>query len=124
MALKFGCRLVRGGAELEGGEELVVAGGAEGREEDGVAVDGDVVDVPEIYVGEIVGDDLLNLEKDLAAFVVLGSLAGLVEERVKLGIAVAAPVSAIGRNFVGGEDEFENVGIVVTADPALRVELK
>jgi len=117
-------RLVGGGAELEAGEELVVAGGAEGREEDGVAMDGDVVDVPEIYVREIVSDDLLDLEKDLAAFVAIGSLAGLVEERVKLRIAIAAAIGAVGWNFMGGEDEFENVGIVVTADPALRVELE
>lgn len=124
LALKFGCGLVGGGAELEAGEELVVAGGAEGREEDGVAMDGDVVDVPEIYVREIVSDDLLDLEKDLAAFVVIGSLAGLVEERVELRIAIAAAIGAVGWNFMGGEDEFENVGIVVTADPALRVELE
>jgi hypothetical protein len=117
-------RLVDGGAELEGGEELVVAGGVEGREEEGVAVDGDVVDVPEIYVGEIVGDDLLDLLKDLSAFVMVGSLAGLVEEHVELGVAIAAAIGAVGRNFVGGEDEFENVGVVVSADPALCVELE
>jgi len=109
---------------LEPGEELVVAGGAEGREEDGVAMDGDVVDVPEIYVREIVSDDLLDLEKDLAALVVIGSLAGFVEECVELGIAVAAAIGAVGRNFVGGEDEFEDVGVVVSADPALCVELE
>ncbi len=106
------------------GEELVVASGAEGREDDGVAVDGDVVDVPEIYVGEIVGDDLLDLLKDLFALVAVGSLAGLVEKCVEVGVAVAAAIGAVGRNFVRREDEFKNVGIVISADPALRVELE
>ena len=39
-------------------------------------------------------------------------------------ISIVAAIGAVGREFFGAEDEFENVGVIVAAYPALCVNLK
>ena len=45
-------------------------------------------------------------------------------KRVERGISVVAAVGAVGRHFLRVENKIENVGIVVHADPAKRVQLE
>ena len=84
----------------------------------------DIIQIPEIYVRQIAGEDLLYLGVDLSALALIELAAALRDQSVNLRIAVVTAVGAPGREAAGGEDSFKNVGILIAADPAQRIKLE
>src|SRR5437899_614054 len=84
----------------------------------------DIIQIPEIYVRQIAGEDLLDLRVDLGALALIELTAALRDQSVNLRIAVVTAIGAPGREAAGGEDSFKNVGILIAADPAQRINLE
>src|SRR5437763_6726579 len=84
----------------------------------------DIIQIPEIYVGQIAGEDLLSLRVDLGALALIELAAALRDQSVNSRIAVVTAVGAPGREAAGGEDSFKNVGVLIAANPAQRIKLE
>src|SRR5438552_16521593 len=84
----------------------------------------DIIQIPEIYVRQIAGEDLLYLRVDLGALALIELAAALRDQSVNLRIAVVTAAGAPGREAAGGEDSFNNVGVLIAADPAHRSTLQ
>src|SRR5207253_6152921 len=83
-----------------------------------------IIQIPEIYVRQIAGEDLLYLLVDLGALALIELAAALRDQSVNLRIAVVTAVGAPGREAAGGEDSFKNVGVLIAPDPAQRIKLE
>ena len=81
-------------------------------------MDGDDVRKPERQVGQVFGKDFLNFAAERLPFFAIRFRANLVDQRVDARVAIVSAVGAVGREALRGKNEFEDVGIVVGADPA------
>src|SRR5712692_1071514 len=105
-------------------QEVVIARRRELDMGDAPAMYTHVVEVPEVEVGHVVGDDVLDLAEDPPALLAVGLYAGLVEQGIEPWVAVVDSVGSIGRNLSRVEDVFKDVWIVVGPYPAQRIELE
>src|SRR6185437_6300960 len=87
-------------------------------------VNDDGIEIPEIDRRQIAGGNLLCLDVVGASGGDVWIAGGIIEERIKLGIGVAAAVGAVGRETCRGEDIAVDVGLLIAADPSERVHLK
>src|SRR6516164_2226509 len=84
-----------------------------------------VVQIPEIDVGQIAGQDLLDFGINLLAPGLVQGPVTLFQETVDAGIGVEPAVGAFGRKAGGVKRVFEDVRVLVAeADPAQVVELE
>ena len=60
----------------------------------------------------------------LLASVLIELGARQVDQLIQTWVRIEAAVGAIGREFAGVEDVFEDVRVFIAADPAQRIELK
>src|SRR5574340_487909 len=95
--------------EFCGAEEIVVAGGVEAQVAHPPRVDQHVVQVPEIDVGQILGQEALQLGVDLLPLLRVQFPAALVDEFVGARVGIVAAIGAIGRGFAGLEGVLEDV---------------
>src|SRR5438105_15018833 len=84
----------------------------------------DVVQVPEVNVGQIMGQDFLYARVDFAAAGGIHFATALGDELIHFRIGVVAAVGASGSEAGGIEDVFEDVGVLVGAKPAHGKDLK
>jgi len=88
------------------------------------AVDGNHIGEPHRDVGQIVGQDFLYFAAECFAFFLIHFHTNLVGERVDARVAVVSAIGAIGRESFGGKNKFEDVGIVVGANPTQESQLE
>src|ERR1035437_7777217 len=105
-------------------KEIVIAGGAEVHVAQTTRVYQHVVEIPEIDVRELLRHDLLNTA--VVGFEPLPVYRGasIVDEPVDLRVGVIAAICPSGRSAGGGKNVFENVRILVAADPAQGEKLE
>src|SRR5438105_3135856 len=84
----------------------------------------DIIQIPEIYVRQIAGKDPLHFSVNFFALVLVKLAAPVSDKGVNLRIGVITAVGAAGRETGGIEDIFENIRILVGADPAQRIKLE
>ncbi len=85
---------------------------------------GDDVGEPEQQAGNFVRKDFLNFAAENLPFFAIHFGANLIDQRVDARIAVVSALGAVGRKALRGKNKFEDVGIVVGADPTRIGELK
>src|SRR5215475_7775621 len=83
-----------------------------------------VIEVPQVDVGQVAGKNLLDLRVNLFALGLVHRGASPVDQTIDLRIDVIAAVGMLGRKARGVKGVIEDVGILVAANPAERVELK
>src|SRR5574340_1575856 len=110
--------------EFGGGQEVVVAGRVEAQVAHPPRVNQHVVQVPEIDVGQVVGQEALQLSVNLLALFWIQFAAALVDEFVGARVGIVATIGAIGRGLAGLEGVLEDIGIVVAPDPAQGIKLE
>ena len=105
-------------------QKIVVAGRIQREIAYSLRVHQNVVEIPEIDVGQFVGQGALDFRVELLAGVLVEFVAGLVDQRIHPRIGEVSAVGAVGRELGGVENIFEDVGIFVAADPAQGIELE
>src|SRR5215469_2622300 len=109
--------------ELRGTKKVVIAGRVQLDALHAIGMDEHVVEVPEINVRKILGDDLLQLGIDDFALLLVEGGAALANELIDAWVGVEGAVGAFGREAGGVEDVLEDVGVLISTDPAHRVHL-
>src|SRR5271155_2117067 len=104
-------------------KKVVIAGRIQGQVLHTLVVNHYVVEVPQVDVRQILGEDSLNLRVDLLACVLVRFAAGLLDERIQTRAGVIGAIGAIGGEFGRVEDVSKDVGIFVASDPAQGVQL-
>src|SRR6516162_9081558 len=74
-------------------------------------VDDNIVEIPEIYVRQIFGEDSLNLAVNWLALCLVDFAACLVEQRIDVRIGVVTAIGALRRNAGGVKHIFEDIGV-------------
>ncbi len=87
-------------------------------------MDGDYIGEPHRDVGQVVRQDFLYFAAESLSFFLIHFNANLIGERIDARAAVVSAIGAVGREAFGGKNKFENVGIVVGADPTQESELE
>ncbi len=105
-------------------EEVEAAAGVGDDVGEAGGVNDDVIGVPEGDAGEILGEDLLDLDVVVAAGGLVGGSAGGLEEGVEVRVGVASAIGSPGREHAGGVGVVEDVGVFVGADPAKEIKLE
>ena len=88
-----------------------------------VGVHQHIVEIPEIDVGQVFGDDALNFVIDDFALLLVERAAAFADQLVDPRVRVEGAVGALGREAGGVEDVFEDVGVLVAANPAHGIHL-
>ena len=121
---KNGERRLLHSVQCRGTEKVVIAGGIQCQARNSARVHEHVIEVPEIDIGQIRREDVLNVAVETLASLLVSCFAGLLYKLVQLRIRVLAAIGAFGRKFVGGERVLKNIGVFIPANPAQRIELK
>ena len=103
-------------------QKIVIAGGIQRQVAYSLGVHQHVVVIPQIDVGQFVGQDALDFCVELFAGVLVEFLAGLIDQCVDPRVGEVSAVGAVGREFGGVENVFEDVRVFVAADPAQGIE--
>ena len=92
---------------------------------DSGGVDYDVVHVPQVDVGQIAGQDALDLGVNLPALFLVQRSVAFLKQVVHLGIGVTAPIGPLGREAGRVKSVFEDIRVLIAVThPAQRIELK
>src|SRR5258708_14277240 len=83
-----------------------------------------VIEVPQVYIWDIFGEDFLNFGVELLADILIGRASRLVDQTIDLRIGIETAVCAFGRESVGVKGVFKNIRVFVPADPAQRIKLE
>src|SRR6266478_2697412 len=86
-------------------------------------MDEHVIEKPEVDIRQVGGENRLDAGVCRLAPTGIGFRAALFDKRVELRVDIETAVSPVWREFVGVEGVFEDVGILVTADPTQRIYL-
>src|ERR1700692_5066172 len=76
-----------------------------------------VIEVPQIDVGNIARQDFLNFIVKFFPSILIDLAARQVDQDIDTRVAVETAVCALGRESVGVEGVFKNVGIFVSTNP-------
>ena len=80
-----------------------------------------IVQIPQIDVRQVLGQDLLDLVVDDLAFCLIESAAAFANQFIDARIGVEGAIGALGSEAGGVEDVLEDVGIEIAA-PTQRSE--
>src|SRR5580692_4604822 len=83
----------------------------------------DVFDVPQIDVGQVVGENALDLRVDLFARVLVNFPASLIDQRIDTRVGVISAIGAVRRELGRMKNILENVRVFITSNPSQRVQL-
>src|SRR5271157_6276084 len=104
-------------------QEIIVAGRAYLDAVHPVGMHQNVVEIPEIDVRQVYGDDLLDFIVDDFAFLLVDGAAAIADQLIHARVGVEGAVGALWSEAVRTEDMLENVGIEVAPNPAQGMEL-
>src|SRR5215831_12643719 len=82
-----------------------------------------VVEIPEIDVWQVIGQDLLHLVIDSFALLLVKGRTAFADERINFGVGIECAIGALGWKASRVEYVLEEVRVLVSADPAHRVHL-
>src|SRR5215469_13358651 len=83
-----------------------------------------VVKIPQVNIGQVLGEDLLDLGIVVFAGVLVRFDSRPVNQGVDARVVVVLAVCPVGNNAGGVKGVFEEVGIFICAQPAQRIHLK
>src|SRR5208282_5365482 len=83
-----------------------------------------VIEIPQVDIGLILRQHLLNFSVQALAGVLIGLAARLVDQTINPRIGIKSAICPLGRESVGMKGILENVRIFIAADPAQRIKLE
>src|SRR5260221_13639638 len=83
-----------------------------------------VIEIPQVYIWDILGEDFLNFGVQLLADILIGRASRLVGQTIDLRIGIETAVCPSGRESAGGKGRFKNIGVLVPASPSLRIKVE
>src|SRR5215472_8124517 len=84
----------------------------------------DIIEIPEVNVGKLVGQNPLNLRVDLFAFCLVHGASPRVDQVIDLRIYVKPSIRMPGRKARGVKGIIKDVRIFIASDPAQGVKLE
>src|SRR5208283_1090369 len=105
-------------------QKVVVSRGIQLQIVDALVVDKNVIQIPEVDVGQFLGEDELQFGVGRLALRLVDFATRLVDQGVDFRVGIVATIGAVRRKARRAETQRKNIRVFVAADPAQPVKLE